>query len=121
LLRLAGKVRFPFLKKPEHNRHVGGQIDHWAELDSPKLKVKLYQMPARELVTRVEVSDTGITLANGAHVGMPATQVKALLGTPDVVKDRDLVDEAHVGMDASVTFHTTNEAVDRIVWEFEID
>jgi hypothetical protein len=111
---------FSITREPMHNAHVKGQIDHWAELDSPGLKLKLYQMPDKELVTRVEVSDPGILLAHGAHAGMSVEQVKLLLGSPDATRDGSLVFSG-LGLGADVTFHTQNQSVDRIVWEFEID
>jgi hypothetical protein len=108
-------------REPQHNRHVEGQIDHWADLEYPMLKVKLYQMPDSELVTRVEVSDPAIIFAHGVRVGMPIQHVRALLGVPDADKFVSLRYEVHFGFGSSVTFHAQSESVERIVWVHEID
>jgi hypothetical protein len=108
-------------REPSRNRHNPAQIDHWAEIEYPKLKLKIYQMPTSELITRIEVLDPELKFAQGIRVGVPVEHVKALLGAPTKNSAEGLVYETRFGEGALVTFVIKNESVEQIVWVHEID
>jgi hypothetical protein len=111
----------PVIREPFRNRHVEGQVDSIVELQYPKLRVKLYEMPDSQLMMQVEISDPKLQVAHGLHVGVTEQQLLELLGPPDKKQNDDFVYSAHLGAEASVTFGVKNHTVERMEWDLPVD